>query len=170
MKIAYTMSEGRGKTDLLLYNVAKILKVRGLETAGTVQINTKREKYDHCDMDVQILPDGPVVRISQNLGEGAQGCRLNPEALETAVSQVEAHLAKGADVLIVNKFGKHEADGRGFRNAIALAVSMNCPVLVGTNSLNLEALLEFTGGSARRLTACKNEITNWIDGQFAENS
>ena len=166
MNIAYTIADGRGETDLLLYNVAQQLKVRGFKTAGTVQINTGRAKSGHCDMDVQVLPNGQIIRISQDLGEGAKGCRLNPEALETAVGLVEAQLADGADILIVNKFGKHEAEGRGFRNAIALAVSLDCPVLVGTNSLNRDALCEFTDGAAKWLPASDQLIIDWLEQHF----
>lgn len=35
------------------------------------------------------------------------------------------------DLLIVNKFGKHEAMGRDFRSAIAAAVEWDVPVLLG---------------------------------------
>ncbi|MEX5726690.1 hypothetical protein Ga0609869_000043 [Rhodovulum iodosum] len=52
-------------------------------------------------------------------------CRLDPAALETAVGLVAAGLSSGADLLIVNKFGKHEAAGRGFRYVVAEAVAMD---------------------------------------------
>ena len=69
MKIAYTMAAGRGDTDLLLSSVARRLSDTGLRVCGTVQINSEREMDDPCDMDVKVLPDGPVIRISQALGK-----------------------------------------------------------------------------------------------------
>jgi hypothetical protein len=60
---------------------------------------------------VRVLPEGAILRISQVLGPQARGCRLVPAALETAVVLVVAGLSCGADLLIVNKFGKHEAEG-----------------------------------------------------------
>ena len=96
-----------------------------------------------CDMDVRVLPQGTTLRISQSLGRGARGCRLDADALETAVTLVDAALENGADCLIINKFGKQEANGRGFRNTIAEALVRELPVLVGLNGLNLEAFQTF---------------------------
>ncbi|MEH6359139.1 MAG: DUF2478 domain-containing protein, partial [Amylibacter sp.] len=117
MKIAYTMSPNQGDTDQILARLAAKLMTGGMRACGVVQINTEKEDSRHlCDMDVQVLPDGPVIRISQSLGPEARGCRLDPSALEDAVAEVAARLGNGVDVLILNKFGKHEADGRGFRD------------------------------------------------------
>jgi len=114
-------------------------------------------------MDVKVLPDGSVLRISQDLGPSSKGCRLDPDALETAVGRVTANLASGADVLIVNKFGKHEAEGRGFRSAIADAISQDMLVLVGINALNFDAFQDFAGPDAVRLEPIKHDILTWIE-------
>jgi hypothetical protein len=64
-------------------------------------------------------------------------------------------------MLIINKFGKHEADGRGFRGAIAEAAARGIPVLVGLNSLNAEAFHAFTAGLAVQIPADMNELLIW---------
>lgn len=162
MNIACVMAPGRGDTDLLLSGVARGLLSAGYRPAGAVQINTERPCEGPCDMDVQVIPEGPVIRISQSLGDGSRGCRLDPEALETAVGHVEARLAEGADCLIVNKFGRHEAEGRGFRGAIAEALSLGIPVLVGLNGLNAPAFDEFTGGLAEQLEPEEAVLRGWL--------
>jgi nucleoside-triphosphatase THEP1 len=164
MNLAFTMSPGRGDTDLVLYTLANLLAARGLRCCGTVQINSDRGDTGPCDMDVQVLPDGPVLRISQDLGRSARGCRLDPNALETAVGLVAASLDREADVLIVNKFGKHEAEGRGFRALIAEALSRAIPVLVGVNTLNLPAFEEFSAGLGRRLPCDAEGLADWVAG------
>jgi|TARA_R100000789_G_scaffold30499_2_gene34223 nucleoside-triphosphatase THEP1 len=161
MKIAYTMAPGRGDTDQLLFTLAQDLAAEGYRTCGTVQINTDRGGHP-CDMDVQVLPDGPVLRISQNLGAEAKGCRLDPAVLETAVGLVEMQLKTAPELLIVNKFGKHEADGRGFRSVIAEAISRDIPVLVGVNSLNLDAFQEFVGPEATELAPSAKVLVSWL--------
>ena len=163
MKLAYTMAPGRGDTDLVLHALACSIIERGHRPVGTVQINTESDAGP-CDMDVKILPDGGTIRISQTLGRASRGCRLDPAALETAVGLVEAELFKGADCLIVNKFGKHEAEGRGFREVIAKALAMDIPVLVGTNARNLPALELFTGGDATMLRPEPAALLAWVDG------
>lgn len=162
MQIAYTIAPGRGDTDLLLHGLAKDLMARGLRLCGTTQINSETKAAHPCDMDIQVLPDGPIMRISQSLGTGSKGCRLNPSVLEEAVGIVEADLRHGADLLIINKFGKHEAEGRGFRGVIAEAISKNIPVLVGTNSLNLDAFLEFAGSDVVQLQPLPSALESWV--------
>lgn len=164
MKIAYALAPGRGETNLLLTELAARLADRGLRLCGTVQTDTEREKDHHCDMDVQVLPAGPVIRISQDLGAGAQGCRLDPDALENAVALTNKALDDGADLLIVNKFGKHEAEGRGFRDTIGKALELGVPVLVGANKLNLEALNTFCDGQAQSVEANLDALIAWVDG------
>ncbi|MBT2130649.1 DUF2478 domain-containing protein [Aliiroseovarius lamellibrachiae] len=164
MKLAFTIAPGRGETNVLLADVAERLIRRDVRVAGTVQIDTDRGEDRKCDMDVKVLPDGPLIRISEDRGAGARGCRLDTDALEGAVSDTEAALAKGADLLLVNKFGKHEAEGRGFRDAIAMALEKNIPVLVGVNKLNREAFLAFCGDVAEELPADMTAISNWLDG------
>lgn len=162
MRIGYTVAPGRGDTDKLLFQMARTLMAEGLRPAGIVQINTERDDEGPCDMDVKVLPEGPVIRISQSLGPEARGCRLDPAALETSVAAVEATLTEGADCLIVNKFGKHEADGRGFRPLIAEALAEGLPVLVGLNRLNEEAFRAFTGGLAVEIPPDRQALVTWL--------
>lgn len=163
MKIAYTLASGRGETNVLVAELVSDLQKRGLRLCGTVQFDIDRDRNEKCDMDVQVLPDGPLIRISQSLGAESRGCRLDPEALEQAVALTEKTLDSGADLLIVNKFGKHEADGRGFRNTIARALELGVPVLVGANKLNVEALVEFCDGVAEPVEAEKMALLQWVE-------
>jgi len=160
MRIAYVSLPGRGETDACLAAAVALLAAQGLRLAGTVQHNPPRPGRGVCDMDLQVLPDGPVLRISQDLGTGARGCRLDSGVLETAVAEVERRL-DGAALLVVNKFGKQEASGRGMVPVIAEAVGRDLPVLVGVNALNLPAFLEFTGGAGVALPDDPGAIAVW---------
>lgn len=72
-------------------------------------------------------------------------------------------LGADTDLLVVNKFGKHEAEGRGFRTVIADAIALDIPVLVGVNALNLEAFQEFAGSDAIRLAPNITSVRNWCN-------
>ncbi|MDQ7774734.1 MAG: DUF2478 domain-containing protein [Paracoccus aminovorans] len=160
MKLAYVTLSGRGAIDALLAEVVEALEARGLRLAGTVQSNIDREDRALCDMDLRLLPDGPMVRISVDRGPEARGCRLNPEALERSVVWTEAALER-AEFLVVNKFGKQEAEGRGLSGTIATALERGLPVLVGVNGLNLPPFLEFAGGLAEALPAERQAVLDW---------
>lgn len=162
LSIGYVMAETKGDVDQLLSGVADDLRADGVRASGVVQINTECVSGGACDMDVRVLPDGPVFRISQSLGQAARGCRLDPDALERAVGLVEADLQAGADCLLINKFGKHEASGRGFRDAIGQAMAAGLPVIVGLNALNKAAFDDFTADMAEALPASREAISGWL--------
>ncbi len=163
MKLGYVSLSGRGQTDRLLAETVARLEARGLALAGTVQCNLERPGRDLCDMDLRLLPGGPQVRISIDLGAEARGCRLDAGALEQAVLWVSRHL-DGAELLVVNKFGKQEAIGKGMAPVIAEALDRGLPVLVGVNGLNLPPFLDFAGGLAQALPADAAAVADWCLG------
>ncbi len=119
-----------GEADRILARLSADLADAGLRLAGAIQVNTDRGADCACDMDVLVLGEEDMpIRISQSLGSGSTGCRLDPGALEMAAARVAARLA-GAELLIVPKFGRQEAMGRGFRAVIAQAVAQDSPVLL----------------------------------------
>ncbi|WP_449043201.1 DUF2478 domain-containing protein [Paracoccus versutus] len=160
MQLAYVSLPGRGANDRFLAALAGAAQAAGLRLAGTVQTNPEREGRVKCDMDLRVLPDGPVLRISEDRGNGARGCRLDAGVLEAAVLGVAAALP-GADLLLVNKFGKQESEGRGFAPLIAEALSRDIPVLAGVNGLNLPAFQAFADGFATPLPADQAAVMGW---------
>ena len=163
MNLAYVSTTERGATDRLLSAAAAHLTAQGVALAGVVQSNTECADSSRCDMDLKVLPDGETIRISQSLGAGSRGCRLDPAGLELAVGLVGRSLEAGPRLMIVNKFGKHEADGRGFRPLIGEALARDIPVLVGLNGLNAERFLEFTDGAAEQLPPEIEAIETWLN-------
>lgn len=132
----------------------------GLRLAGTVRARPVDPDGHPCDMDLRVLPNGPGFRISQPLGKGAKGCRLDGGVIEAIAAAVEARLSD-ADLLIVNKFGKQEAQGRGLCPAIAMAMDMGIPTLVGVNQMNAPDLETFSGGIADHLSPDLGTIRAW---------
>ena len=159
MKLGYVCLPGRGASDLFLSQVVAALPAH-LRLCGTVQTNIARADRRKCDMDLRLLPTGDVLRISEDRGAMARGCRLDTGVLAQAVAATEAALAV-ADLLIVNKFGKTEAQGSGFAPVIGAALCRDMPVLVGVNALNLPAFRQFAGGLECALPADLGQVTEW---------
>lgn len=162
MKIGYVISPGKGDLDLVLHGFAHDLMARGTTVAGIVQTNTDCGPGKPCDMDVEVLPNGPVLRISQDLGSGSRGCRLDAGVLEQAVGLVDVQLGQGADLLLINKFGKQEADGRGFRPLIGSALAQGIPVIVGLNALNRQVFQDFVQGMASPVAPNRDALLAWF--------
>ncbi|WP_420858275.1 DUF2478 domain-containing protein [Marivivens marinus] len=147
--------------DPLLAAVADRLGARGISVAGAVQVNTPGADTAHRDMDLTLLPGGGRVRISQNLGPGASGCRLDPAGLAEAVAYVEGQIATRPGLIVVNKFGKEEAEGRGFRPLIGAALAEGIPVLTAVADENRPAFDDFAQGLAEDLLPDSDALMDW---------
>lgn len=160
--LGYVMTPGRGDGDRLLHGLAVALLARGRVIAGAVQENVDNSPGRRCHMDLRTLSDPSVFRISEDRGPEARGCRLDPQGLTEAVHKVERELAQpGVSLLLVNKFGKQETEGGGFRMLIATALGMGIPVLTSVSSRNLPAFLEFADGMATELPADPEGLLAW---------
>ncbi len=163
--LAYIVAEGRGEADRCLVKVSEDLRARGVKLAGAVQFNIELQAEYKCQMDLEILNGSDVVRISQDLGALSQGCRLDPEGLERAVGLVGAALDQGADLLIINKFGKQEVDGRGFRPLIGEALGRGIPVITAVARGNVDGFEAFAEGMATRLQPKPEIVIDWFNQQ-----
>ena len=162
MRLAHIRSDIPGKMNETLRDLADGMQAGGARVVGAVQINSEPEDDSACDMDLKLLPDGPTICISQSLGPGSSGCRLDPERLEQAVHECEVRLAAGADILIVNKFGSHEAEGRGFRDLIGTALANGVPVVVGVTTAKLPEFREFVGDLGEELPCDPKGLQEWV--------
>jgi len=162
MKIACVTSPERGGTDQLLSDVAGQLQARGMHLVGIVKDVDYTSGFENgCDMKVRVLPNGPVIKITQDLGTGSDACRLDPGAIAHAVASVEGGSLDNADLFILNKFGPEEAAGRGFRSVIGAAIDRDIPVLVGVGGASKAAFDTFTGGLAPALSPQVQAILEW---------
>lgn len=164
MRLGVVTGERRGGVDRVLAEVAGRLAALGWRLAGVVQDNPEVPGR-RCDMDLILLGSAERIRISQCLGPLARGCRLDPAGLEAAAGRVAAALDSAPpELLIVNKFGKAELAGRGFRPLIARALDLGVPVLVGLNRANLDGFEAFAQGLAEPLPPDPAAILDWCRG------
>lgn len=165
MRLGYMVPDESMSADTVLVQVAQSLLARGVRVAGAIQHNHGAASNGRCHMDLEILTGNRVVRISQDLGPHARGCRLDPGALEEAVGEVIAAIhaggIEGPQILIVNKFGKQEIEGRGFRPAIGAAMAADMPVFVIVPAASLEAFDVFTEGMGEAISGGAEEIAGW---------
>lgn len=100
-------------------------------------------------------------RTSAKVRAAAQ---LDGGGIEAAAASVATDVASNApDLLIVNKFGKIEAAGRGFRPLIGDALDWGIPVIVGVNDLDRADLEAFTGGMGAIVATETARIVSWAE-------
>jgi len=133
--------------------IAALLARDGRVCAGFVQHDEPRPGRSRCDMIIEDLRSGARVRISEDRGAEARGCRLDPDALTAAVEAARRTLGHDVDVLLLSKFGKSETEGSGFRPLLAQALEYGIPVIVGVPQRNLENWRVFAEGLAQEMAA-----------------
>lgn len=161
--LGFIVSDERDDANARMADFAMALMADGWHLAGVVQTNLSSDKDCVGEVVLSVLGHlGPVIRISQQLGPEAKGCRLDADGLERAVAQVARTLNGKTDLLIINKFGKQEALGRGFRQVIADALAEDIPVLLTVPSSYVADFTEFVGEAAQQLEW--SEIDKWARG------
>ncbi|NDK36066.1 DUF2478 domain-containing protein [Rhodovulum sulfidophilum] len=142
--------------DALLATVEATLRAEGARLAGF-----RQRRGADGGMAVEDLTGGGVFSISQQLGAGSQGCRLDPQGLAEAACAALATLETGPDLLILPRFGKAEVEGHGFRAVIERACERQVPVLVAVKPDCVAAWEAFTGGAADRLDPDRGALLAW---------
>lgn len=142
-----------GVDDKSLLALAAQLRGQGRRVLGHVQI--KGEALGECrcrEMHLIDLASGERIRISENRGAQARGCHLDWSALMQIAGQLEADLLSCPDILIINRFGRAEAEGKGMRGAIETALSLDIPVIIGVRRDYAEVWDAFHAGLAKKVT------------------
>jgi nucleoside-triphosphatase THEP1 len=147
--------------DALIAQCAAALIASGYKLGGVVQSNPHRQGRRRCDMYVKDLLGGDEVKISFDRGNEARGCRLDQDAFARIDAWIERAVLEHVDLLIINKFGREEAQGRGLRAVIAEALIAEIPVIIGVSTQNLGDFLAFAGDSATRLRPDIETMTAW---------
>ena len=140
------------------------LRDRGVPMAGALQCTILDAVDRHpCDLLIEDLTTGDVTPIAEHRGRQARGCKLDVGLLtELAQGVVTGVRSGGARLLVINKFGKTEAEGGGLRDAIAEAVERDIPVLVGVPMRNLDQFRAFAGPLAVELPVGEAALAGWL--------
>ena len=157
------LRDKEGAVDVLFQHIAERARGAGLHLAGALQRDEPHLGRSRCDMVLIDLASGRRTPISWDRGDLAAGCRLDQSALTEAAELVERSIrAAPLDLVIVNKFGKAEAEQRGgMRDAIAAAIDASVPVLTGVAPAYASALRDFAGETCV-LAGDEDGVSRWL--------
>src|SRR3569623_936139 len=145
--LAVTYSDGFA-ADRLIAAMAYRLREDGVKVAGLVQINTDVPGRTKCDMAVEELHTRTQFQLSEYRGPDARGCRLDHSRLSAAAGLLIAVLDQDLELIVLNKFGKIEAEGGGLRDLLGRADQGGVPLVVGVPYRNLAQWRHFAGAIA----------------------
>lgn len=168
--LGYIIATKTQTANTTLTEVSRRLLAEGVTLVGACQINDDPQDGTPYHMDLHLIPDGDVIRISQNLGPLASGCRLDGAALEQAAGKVQAKLSSAPQMLLANKFGKQEAEGRGFRPVVGEALAAGIPCLLAVRDETVPAFIEFTEGMGEELPNDVDAVMAWAKQTLLETA
>lgn len=148
--------------DAVLQQFAAELRARGIRAVGLVQIGHRL--HDQPKLDAVLVHSGERLQLLQDLGPLATGCRLDVGQLLNAGSQVADAIGQGADLLIVNRFGKQESEGKGLSFLIDQALSADIPVVIAVPRHRFDDWITFAGGMSVKLNCDRAALEAWWTG------
>jgi hypothetical protein len=156
------------KVDIVLADVATGLKQRGARLAGVIQ---KIGPEPGCDIEgsrLQSLSGDWSLPLLENRGPQARGCRLDYSSIAEASVRILASLPDDADFMMLNRFGRAEAEGAGLREILETCLHRQICVLVAVREDYLPAWNEYHGGLGTTLPADADVILDWCDARPRE--
>ncbi|MGP9821312.1 DUF2478 domain-containing protein [Salinarimonas sp. NSM] len=160
----------RDPASALMERFAARLRASGHRVAGLVEAELDPDACLRGDMALRDLASGDVVSICQDLGPGARGCRIDPRGLAEAGARLASAIADAPDCVVVNKFGKLEAEGAGLAAEIGACVAAGIPIVVGVPERFREAWDAFAGGLDAPLPCEEAALDAWWVSVAAETA
>jgi nucleoside-triphosphatase THEP1 len=143
--------------DAVLRDFAADLNARGLRAIGMVQAGQCADS----SLSAVLLHSGEKLPLAQDFDPAASGCRLDVGRLQNAGARIAEALKAGADLLIVNRFGKRERDGKGLGYLIKRALEADTPVVIAVSSRNFDDWIKFAGGVTVKLACNRQALEGW---------
>ena len=161
VRLAAVVYHAGFRIDDFLTRVADRLRADGINLAGVLQENARDATGVCSAMTLVDLTSRGRFRISQDLGSQAEGCRLDAQGLAEIGALLDRPLDHDIELLVLNRFGKAEAEGGGLRSAFVRAMEAGIPLLTVVRSPYTEAWSEFHDGLAINLIPDLDQVIAW---------
>ena len=155
--LAALVYEPNQDPDAILRGFAADLNGRGFRVVGMVQAGQCADS----SLSAVLVHNGETLLLAQDFDPSAKGCRLDLGRLQNAGIRVASAMDAGADLLIVNRFGKRERDGKGLSHLIERAIKSDIPVVIAVSSLSFADWIKFAGGMSVKLACDRGALDGW---------
>ena len=147
--------------DRLLLDFTEDLRRSGVRTAGLVQLDSWTGQSDDREVRTVVLSSGEVVPVAHDRDLGAPGCGLDCGQLASIAKLIEAAIQEGADLVVINRFGKLEAKGKGLIELVQQAVDADIPVLIAVPEHRFAGWIKYSAGMSVRLPCRRAALDRW---------
>ncbi|HXX70391.1 MAG TPA: DUF2478 domain-containing protein [Polyangiaceae bacterium] len=158
---AVVYDDGVAVDDLLLAFVRELLDA-GVPLGGVLHVPRGPAGCGPtAPMQLRDVATGEVFPICHDRGHGGEDCCLDPAKLRHAADRIRAATESVVDLIVVSRFGKEEARGKGFRDELARAVLSGRPVLTAVRRGLVDNWFSFTDGIGTVLDARLWVLRDW---------
>ncbi len=146
--------------DRLFAEFATDLSRSGHRATGVIQVGRSCRSEDPS-LGVMVLPGGDVMPLVAELPACATACRLDARRLTALAKRLAGAVTGGSDLVIINRFGRTEAEGGGLAELIIRALDADIPVLIAVPEHRFAALIKFSDGMNVRLACRRDALDRW---------
>jgi hypothetical protein len=146
--------------DALFTAFAGDLCRSGCRVVGAIQIG-RSCRSENPRLGAMVLPEGELVPLAEDVRSCAAGCELDPVRLAGVAARLSNAMTDGSDLVIINRFGRAEAQGRGLASLIVRALDADIPVLTAVPEHRFAALIKFSDGMNVRLACRRDSLDRW---------
>jgi hypothetical protein len=154
--------------DRVLREFASDLNLRGHRAVGLVQ--TGHHCVDAPKLSAMLVHTGEELQLFQDLGACATGCRLDAGKLLDAGAHIAGAIDEGADLVIVNRFGRQECEGKGLLYLVERALSADIPVVIAVPNHRFADWIKFADGMSVKLRCDRTALDAWWRAVSARNT
>lgn len=161
IRLAAIVYEAGFPIDDFVGRTVKLLRAEHIRLGGALQENAPDGDGRCSAMTLVDLSSHRRFGISQDLGSQAEGCRLDAQGIAEFVALLDRSPDQGVELMVLNRFGRAEAEGGGLRTAFARAMEAGIPVLTAVRPPHIEAWSQFHGRLATDLPADMGSVLAW---------
>ena len=143
--------------DAVLRDFAAGLNATGARVIGMVQAGACADS----SLSAILLHSGETLLLAQDFDPSAKGCRLDLGRLQNAGERIAEALEAGADLVVINRFGKRERDGKGLGFLIDRASDAGIPVVIAVSAERFDDWIKFAGGMCAKLPCERGALEGW---------
>jgi nucleoside-triphosphatase THEP1 len=155
--LAALVYEAHQDPDAILRGFASDLNARGFRAVGMIQAGQCADS----SLSAVLLHSGEELLLAQDFDPAANGCRLDVARLQNAGARIAGALEAGADLVIINRFGKRERDGQGLAYLIERALEAHIPVVIAVSSHRFAEWIKFAGDVTVKLACDRHSLDTW---------
>jgi hypothetical protein len=133
------------------------LSARGFRVVGLVQAGQCADS----SLSAVLIHSGEKLSLAQDFNPAATGCKLDLDRLRNVGERVAEALTAGADLLIINRFGKREREGKGLGYLIERALDADIPVVIAVSSQRFADWIKFADGMCVKLRCEREALREW---------